>query len=152
MSSTRSKQRTSVTDVQRWILVNAASTVPDGDLADALGITVSAVHHARWLLRQQPWTCTVAYVPCRHCEATLTRRTHKHAYHDACRPGARKAIQRRLDDARPIRPDALERAHQWSRETRAQSLLTAINGGHNSIDGRRPSSTVCATHGTKRTC
>lgn len=128
-------ERQQLTDAQSWIIVCAAPSVMDSQLAESLGVRASTVHAARWRFRRQGWTCAVRYVPCRHCGVPFTRRGRRDSrreYHDGCRPEARRAIQKRLDRRRWERmpPEArnviLDRAHDDEAEHQAASQKTAV--------------------------
>lgn len=118
--------RTQLTDLQIWTLLNAPD-MTDVELAAVLGVKTSTVHGARWRLRRNGWTCSVRYAPCRLCgdTATLRGRSVKHAYHSHCRPAARRQIQQRLDEARPVMPEQVKRFHQWTDEAQQRSRTTA---------------------------
>jgi hypothetical protein len=115
-----------LTDDQIWILLHILEVSVE-HLAAAFGVTVTAIHNVRWRLRRRGWTCSVQYRTCRHCGELLTiRNSHaKMAYHDACRPEARAAIQRVLDAQRPVTAEKLKRAHEWSRTVQAETKRQA---------------------------
>jgi|GEM_PF-4434875 len=116
---------------QRWTLMHMPPAISDRDAALAIDASVSAVHNARWQLRTRGPSCPVRYRVCRHCGELFTARTNnaRAAYHPECRPEALKLIQQRLDAARPIRPDALERAHLWTQDRQAETRPRATNHG-----------------------
>lgn len=95
--------RTHLTPEQHWTIISAAPDVPDAALADQLGITLSAVHNARWHFRRHGWSCRIVYATCAWCERPLVRsaKTMKPlVYHSACRPEALKRINQRIDRQR----------------------------------------------------
>lgn len=123
-----------LTDEQSWIILCTDASVSDGQLADALGVPVSTVHAARWRFRRQGWTCAVRYTLCLHCGAPLIRRGRRDSrrhYHDACRPEARRVVQRAIDRRRWERMPAearnvvLDRAHEHEAGHQAASQASA---------------------------
>lgn len=94
----RMSDRKLLTDEQLWLITIAPAEVTDRQLADALGVSFSAVHNRRWQIRKNGWTCKVWYETCTYCGQTVTMspnrsRTDK-LYHEECRPRANRAFQR----------------------------------------------------------
>lgn len=128
----RPRQRArKLTNEQLWILMHMPPEVSDQDAATAIDASASTIHHARWQLQQRGPCCPVRFRVCRYCGEVFTARTNnaKATYHPECREVARRLINQRLDAARPITLEKLDRVHQRTLDQQAETRPRATNHG-----------------------
>lgn len=136
----RPKGSPHLSDEAVWLIVcNSDLSAPV--LGRALKISESTVRNRRAVLRRRGWSCSVVYVPCRHCDGTVTvggKLRRDHPYHRDCRPEARREIQRRLDRRRWEQgseewPEGvLRRCHSYEAERQAETVEKVTTRGRRS--------------------
>jgi hypothetical protein len=121
---------TRLTDAQRWVILQTPRA-SDETVAQIVGANRSTVHHARWRMARNGWTCSVRYGVCRYCgqPAALKGASRMHAYHAACKPLAQKRLQERRDMRRPIEDQQLTRLQRWRDAMQARTRALARNTG-----------------------